>query len=170
MEPARARVPENPSPGPVLSPMPGPMAPVPSPVPATMGAPRLEPVPVVASGSAPPTRRSARWMEGLDREPSEVRTGRRVADGLDEQSVWGAYQDISLGEIGSAEEDGLRYEDPVPGAAAAASGSPGRSGRATHASSYVSLLTSGREEDLRSAIVLREVLGPPMGAQDGRWD
>jgi hypothetical protein len=127
------------------------------------------PLPSRAGRTSPPggTRRSARWMEGLDREPGDVRVGSRpVPDGLDAAAVWDAYQDISTGEIGSAEEEGLRYDETVGETA----GREGAAGRRTTASRYAALLTSGNQEDLRSAIVLREVLGPPIGQRARGWD
>jgi hypothetical protein len=131
------------------------------------------PAPMASSGnmektSPPVTRRSARWMEGLDREPADLRSPRVPdVDGLDAKGVWGAYEDIALGEIGSMEEGGLQYEDGIGGER----GSRHTHGRDSTSSRYARLLTSGREEDLRSAIVLREVLGPPVGQRGfGRDD
>ncbi|TVP42118.1 MAG: hypothetical protein EA350_17480 [Gemmatimonadales bacterium] len=119
------------------------------------------------------TRRSSRWMEGLDQEEDrrarevQQRAERQVpvtaapvsfprrADPMDEP--WGELEDISSGEIG----DG---RGAVQGAVDLGAGGGSRRFGATE-SPYVKLVASGRQEDLKAAIVLREVLGAPVGSR-----
>jgi hypothetical protein len=133
----------------------------------------------------PETRRSSRWMEGLGKEEdrraleSAQRADRQVPvtavaapvprrpDPMDEP--WGEMEDISRGEIG----DG---RGAVQGAVDLMGDAGSRRYGATE-SPYVRLVASGRQEDLKAAIVLREVLGAPVGsrpASEGpggwRWD
>jgi len=128
------------------------------------------------------TRRSSRWMEGLDSDAEGERTGGvrvpvpvsssrsfpmaapppprpvspfgRRADPMDEP--WGDLEDISRGEIG----DG---RGAMQGAVDL--GGAGARRRGATASPFVRLVASGRQEDLQSAIVLREVLGTPVASR-----
>jgi hypothetical protein len=146
------------------------------------------------------TRRSSRWMEGLDTgepgsehgEPVLAGTRPRPAarqgtrsfpaapprpqspfarpapkDPMDEP--WGELEDISRGEIG----DG---RGATQGAVDLYGGEGARRAGASE-SPYVRLVSTGRQEDLKAAIVLREVLGAPVGSRgpsEGpggwRWD
>jgi len=131
------------------------------------------------------TRRSSRWMEGLGQEDdrraleSAQRADRQVPvtavavpvprrpDPMDEP--WGELEDISRGEIG----DG---RGAVQGAVDLGGEGGSRRYGATE-SPYVRLVASGRQEDLKAAIVLREVLGAPVGSRPAseapggwRWD
>lgn len=118
------------------------------------------------------TRRSSRWMEGVGgREDSS-----RWTEGVEEEEKkrvytlppepWEALEDITAGEI----SDGRgRVQESVEGTAGA--GAEGRqqrrgSGRGT----YTRLLETGEIEDLRKAIVLREVLGGPVGFRERERD
>jgi hypothetical protein len=116
--------------------------------------------------AAPETRRSARWMEGLEEETSgeperPTLAGTRVRPVLEPppgsssmEEPWGELEDITRGEIGDgrgAVQGALELEGAVR---VGASRSP-----------YVRLLTSGKREDLRAAVVLQEVLGPPVGSR-----
>lgn len=69
---------------------------------------------------------------------------------------WGQLEDISQGEIG----DG---RGAVQGAVELGEGARRRQGASD--SPYVRLVSTGRQEDLKAAIVLREVLGAPVGAR-----
>jgi hypothetical protein len=131
---------------------------------------------IVAAKPVPgaPTRRSARWMEGLGggavedavRSPRPHTAGsRRPVDPMEEP--WGVLEDISSGEIG----DGL---GSTQGAVDLTGGEALRRAGTTD-SPYVRLVAEGTTENLRSAIVLREVLGTPVGARGprdriGGWD
>jgi hypothetical protein len=118
------------------------------------------------------TRRSSRWMEGVGgREDSS-----RWTKGMDEEEKrvytlppepWEALEDITAGEI----SDGRgRVQGSVEGGAAA--GGAGRRRRGSGRGAYTRLLETGEIEDMRKAIVLREVLGTPVGfrKQDRDWD
>ena len=128
------------------------------------------------------TRRSSRWMEGLDADEEGRRAGGerrpvpaassrsfpkappppprpvspfgRRADPMDEPG--GDLEDISRGEIG----DG---RGAMQGAVDL--GGAGARRRGASASPFVRLVASGRQEDLQSAIVLREVLGTPVASR-----
>ncbi len=117
-----------------------------------------------APDPAAPTRRSARWMEGLGKEPRAA-SGRaaeprpstfpRAFDPMAEP--WGQFEDISKGEIGDGRGRTQGEADTEAG--------PRRRAGATD-SPYVRLVAGGTTEDLRSAVVLREVLGTPVAARD----
>ncbi len=148
-----------------------------------LGAPRRQPDP--GASSAPDTRRSSRWMEGVggrgdsDRwsrgatQPEErIGAGERAAYDLP-PSPWGSMEDISAGEIsdggGRVQTTGpdedvrrARARRPSVHAGAYAKGAAG----AEEAGRYTRLLTGANLEDLRTAIVLREVLGTPVGFRD----
>ena len=71
---------------------------------------------------------------------------------------WGALGDISSGEIGDGRGATQGAVDVF--------GEGGTSRRAGATDSpYVRLVSSGRQSDLKAAIVLREVLGTQVGAQ-----
>lgn len=129
-----------------------------------------------------PTRRSSRWMEGLDSHAEGEGTGGervqipaspsrsfpkappapprpvspfgRRRDPMDEP--WGDLEDISRGEIG----DG---RGAMQGAVDL--GGAGSLRRGASASPFVRLVASGRQQDLQAAIVLREVLGTPVASR-----
>ncbi len=118
------------------------------------------------------TRRSSRWMEGVGgREDSS-----RWTKGMDEEEKrvytlppepWEELEDITAGDI----SDGRgRVQGSVEGAAA--TGEEGRRRRGSGRGAYTRLLETGEIEDMRKAIVLREVLGTPVGfrKQDRDWD
>jgi hypothetical protein len=116
-----------------------------------------------------PTRRGGRWMDGL---------GRRGAEELEEEAIraqeaevyeappepWGAIDDIAAGEIGE-EDEGLT------GAIGEERDARPRR-RTARTSTYTRLLETGDREDLRKAVVLREVLGSPAGFREigHDWD
>jgi hypothetical protein len=112
--------------------------------------------PTVSDPDSLPTRRSSRWMEGL----GKGKAAPRRPDPMDEP--WGRFEDISKGEI----SDG---EGSVQGAVDLDGHGDAQLRAGVSDSPHVRLLASGRKEDLRSAIVLREVLGTPVGAR-GRED
>lgn len=99
-----------------------------------------------------PSDRTRDSRRANSREPSGT------ASTLDEP--WDRFEDISKGEI--LEGEG-RVQTSVDTAAR-----PGRvrSSSRKGASPYASMLQSGRREDLRRAIVLREVLGRPVGFRE----
>jgi hypothetical protein len=135
-----------------------------------------------AEAGQPGTRRSARWMEGLEVEPPRAEPGtrampappaqaphtarptpaavgapgRRPADPMAEP--WGDFEDISAAEIGDGR--GATQGSVALGGLEGATRRPGVTD-----SPYVGLLATGRRKDLRSAVVLREVLGTPVGAR-----
>ncbi len=128
-----------------------------------------------SSGSSPgssadpaPTRRSARWMEGVGgREERDTTFGPGrggefdAADPMAEP--WNDIADIAEGDLtsGSGELEVTSVEDGAIGGRRHAAHRRGR-GRGA----YTRLLETGDREDLRKAIVLREVLGPPVGFRD----
>jgi hypothetical protein len=128
-----------------------------------------------SSGSSPgpsadpaPTRRSARWMEGVGgREERDTTFGPGrggefdAADPMAEP--WDDIADIAEGDLtsGSGELEVTSVEDGAIGGRRHAAHRRGR-GRGA----YTRLLETGDREDLRKAIVLREVLGPPVGFRD----
>ncbi len=151
---------------------------VPAPVPSDRTAPREErPDPTRRSRAGqeigdhtPPahttSRRSSRWMDGVDeveaRERDAMAEGEAAAFGSMEEP-WDLFDDIAEGEIldgegGSADALGS-LDSPY-----AARGSRGR--RGSGRGEYTRLLETGRLEDLRKAVVLREVLGRPVGFRD----
>jgi hypothetical protein len=93
------------------------------------------------------TRRSARWVAGLDRVAEEEAA---AFGGLDEP--WDEFADISQGEIDDGE-----------GGAPVASSPYGQRGRGSTGRYRPAL--EGVDE-LRKAIVLKEVLGPPVGFRE----
>lgn len=123
-----------------------------------------------------PTRRGERWMEGTrGRGASESWGAAAASIEAQEEAVygsldepWGELDDIAAGEIavdGAAE----------PQVTAAPSAYRLRSAAVRRPrSAYTRLLESGSREDLRKAIVLREVLDRPVGFRDrvgpeGNW-
>jgi hypothetical protein len=160
-----------------------PPAPIPAPVAPSIPHPTGETRPGDGSGGTP-TRRSSRWMEGVseaDRprgaestvaagsmprrtttRAASAASGRDSAPGAVQGEPWGGLPDITAGEIGAA---------PAPGAPGARRGAltgrvrgPGRRGTGSAAAGFQ--LVGGSVSSLRSAIILREVLGPPLGGQD----
>jgi hypothetical protein len=121
------------------------------------------PVPSTAdSGSGTPTRRGGRWMEGLERP-----TPGAEDDAIREQEAavygslgdpWGNLEDISTGEIDDdmALAGGIGEEEY----------GPTRRRRPPGSSPYTEFLESGNRDDLKKAIVLKEVLGPPAGFRE----
>jgi hypothetical protein len=117
----------------------------------------------------PPTRRSSRWMEGTrGRGESEswsaggaIQEEEREAYGLAEEP-WGPIEGIASADLTEAGEGEIQQ---VSDGAAFQTSRPGR--RQTSADTrYTRLLTTGDVEDLRKAIVLREVMGPPVAFRD----
>lgn len=101
-----------------------------------------------------PTRRSARWMEGVEGRTEPDRTvepieAQEAAIYGAPKEPWGELGDIAAGDLTASGADGAEA---------------GRRGRGRGA--YTGLVESGSVEDLRKAIVLREVLGPPVGFRD----
>ncbi len=138
-----------------------------------------------APSSPPETRRSSRWMEGVGGRGDSDRWSRGASQpeeriGAEERraydlppSPWGAMEDISAGEISDGggrvqtagpdpDEPRGRGRRPSIHAGAYAKGAAGAEG----AGRYTRLLTGANLEDLRTAIVLREVLGTPVGFRD----
>lgn len=112
------------------------------------------------------TRRGSRWMEGLGRRDAErveedaIRAQEaEVYGALDEP--WDQIEDIAAGEI----EIEAGITDAIGADEEAAVGT-GRRRRARGASPYTRLLETGDREDLRKAIVLKEVLGTPAGFRE----
>lgn len=103
----------------------------------------------------PETRRTARWMEGtVGRGESD-----RWAESMDEP--WDDLEDITAGDLtepGGAPAGPDAPARPLPPP-------PGRR-RPRARSAYVDLLTRGNVEDLRKAMVLREVLDRPVGFRE----
>jgi hypothetical protein len=137
------------------------------------------------SSPSPETRRSSRWMEGVGGRGDSDRWSRGATQpeeriGAEERraydlppSPWGTMEDISAGEISDGggrvqtagpdqDEPRGRGRRPSVHAGAYAKGGAGAEG----AGRYARLLTSANLEDLRTAIVLREVLGTPVGFRD----
>lgn len=140
-------------------------------------------------GTSDESRRSEQWMSGLeDREVRDPAGSDRWAAGSERATAsdrwsggiagrpevvelsldepWEYLEDITAGEIGEGTGglgEGLGDGDPSTTRGRSAGGLPGRKGT----SPYTRLLTQGREEALREAIVLREVLGEPVGWRDG---
>ncbi|MEX2531302.1 MAG: hypothetical protein WD960_11065 [Gemmatimonadota bacterium] len=105
-----------------------------------------------------PTRRSDRWMEGVEgRTERELafEPGRGGAWNPDDAMAepWDDLEDISEGDLTGSQELEVTSIEEVR-----------RRGRGRGA--YTRLLETGKREDLRKAIVLREVLGPPVGFRD----
>lgn len=153
------RAPQAPAP----QPDPGPQIPVPTPG-DRMSRSTLE-------GTAPEaeeetTRRSSRWMEGMsDRGVSDRWTERAEPVDLGEAEVyrqleepWGKLEDISEGDLTEASSplspddgEGVGRRPRLRGG----SGTP-----------YTRLLETGSVNDLRKAVVLKEVLDRPMALRE----
>ena len=112
------------------------------------------------------TRRSSRWMKGVGgREDSS-----RWTEGMEEEEKrvytlppepWESLEDITTGEI----SDGRgQVQESVEGPTGA--GVESRRRRGSGRGAYTRLLETGKIEDLRKAVVLREVLGVPVGFRD----
>jgi hypothetical protein len=111
----------------------------------------------------PPTRRSARWMEGVggreepDRTVAPIEAQEEAIYGTMEEP-WGRLEDIAAGDLTEEEPPDRHPQRPFAAADHA---------RRRAAGPYTRLLATGNVEDLRKAIVLREVLGPPVGFREG---
>jgi hypothetical protein len=108
---------------------------------------------------AAPTRRSARWMEGVDEAAQDRGTGDLIQaeEALvyaDMDEPWDDLEDITAGD--------LTTEDKPSGARPGSGARKPRPRRGGPARPYTEFLESGNVEDLRKAIVLREVLGRPV--------
>lgn len=103
---------------------------------------------------------SDRWDAGTKAEmegaPSIYEDEARVYAAIDD-SVWSGLEDITAGELG----DGR-------GRTQGASEEPMRQGKAAGGRSarYVKMVSAGGVEGLRTGMVLREVLGPPVSLRD----
>jgi len=146
--------------------------------PARASAPSSRPTPLGGGAipSAPTeTRRSARWMEGVTdaARPRPPESTTAAGDGPRRAAItgagpaaspsqgamvepWGALPDITVGEIGSAPIGQVDRKNRRP-----TSGQRGGVG-----GTLVRGLVGSSVSELRSAILLREVLGPPVGSQD----
>lgn len=136
----------------------------PAPVPSDRIAPRMRapaPPPDTATPDAAiETRRSDLWMEGVGGR----KTSERWTTGIEEEEArvyapipepWDAIEDVAADEIG----DGS-------GGAAPAVSEPIGTRRRGAGGAYTRLLETGRVDDLRKGIVLREILGPPAAFRD----
>ncbi len=147
---------------------------IPAPVPQDRMSPARPDAPPPAEEAAP-TRRSARWMEGTrGRDESESWAGgtiqeeeSRIYDLPDEP--WGGMEEISSEDLTTAEGQ----EAPREAAWGTRTRGPSRPRGMSGRGRYTRLLATGNVDDLRKAIVLREVLGPPVAFKDegapGRW-
>jgi len=122
--------------------------------------------PASGEDDSPVTRRGARWMEGIERTAEEdaIRAQEAAAYGdLDEP--WGRLEDIAAGErdIAAGEIDLEEGITDAIGMGEREQTVVGRRRRARATSAYTRLLETGDLEDLRKAIVLKEVLGSPAG-------
>ncbi len=115
-----------------------------------------------------PTRRSARWMEGVEsgrdgNDPGDAirEEEARVYAGLDEP--WGELEDITAGDLTTGDAPLRRGGEKTPSRRRSAYDKRGPDGPASH---YTRLLESGSVDDLRKAIVLREVLGRPVAFRE----
>ncbi|TVR63563.1 MAG: hypothetical protein EA422_09100 [Gemmatimonadales bacterium] len=110
------------------------------------------------------TRRSSRWMEGIEEREVSDRWTAAVEAGEAEvyrqlEEPWGKLEDISKGDLTEVssplsmgdDEDSLLPRGRVRGGA----GTP-----------YTRLLETGSVDDLRKAVVLKEVLDRPMALRD----
>lgn len=133
---------------------------IPAPVPSDRYS--EEPTPSADSDSGAPTRRGSAWMEGLERPAPGAED-----DAIREQEAavygslgdpWGNLEDISAGAIDedAAFVGGIGDEDD--GSA--------RRRRPRGTSPYTEFLESGNRDDLKKAIVLKEVLGAPAGFRE----
>lgn len=108
------------------------------------------------------TRRSAAWMEGIEGREEPDRAQTPIAE--DEEAAYGGLGD-PWGELGDISEGDVTARRPVPMGGPAVAGT-GLSRRRRRQSRYTEMLESGTREDLRKAVVLREVLGPPVAFRD----
>jgi hypothetical protein len=117
------------------------------------------------------TRRSSRWMEGVGGRDDSSRWTEGGTEGVHEQEErvyrlppepWGALEDISSGEIADGRGRVQSAAAVGPDAAPVRRGV----GRGT----YTRLLETGDIRDLRKAIVIREVLGTPVGFREEEAD
>jgi len=136
---------------------------IPAPVPSDRYSERDRETPSparVSPDEAPATRRGARWMEGLEARDQEAAIEEQEAAAYGRiEEPWGEFEDISAGEIGDGSE---LVGGPIGDGDRAAR--PGR--RPGSGSQYTRLLESGDREDLKKAIVLKEVLGTPAGFRE----
>lgn len=154
------RAPERPAP----EPDPGPRIPAPTPS-DRMSRSTLEESRPVEEAEVE-TRRSSRWMAGMDERGVSDRWSERVeAVDVGEAEVyrqleepWGKLEDISKGDLtevssplDSDDDDGIRPRGRARGGA----GTP-----------YTRLLETGSTNDLRKAVVLKEVLDRPMALRE----
>lgn len=108
------------------------------------------------------TRRSAAWMEGIEGREEPDRAQTPIAQ--DEEAAYGGLGD-PWGELGDISEGDVTGRRPVPTGGPAVAGT-GLARRRRRQSRYTEMLESGTREDLRKAVVLREVLGPPVAFRD----
>jgi hypothetical protein len=121
-----------------------------------------EPTPSADPDSGTPTRRGSAWMEGLDRpapgaEDDAIREQEAaVYDSLGDP--WGDLEDISAGAIDddAALAGGIGEEEY----------GTTRRRRPRGTSPYTEFLESGNRDDLKKAIVLKEVLGALAGFRE----
>jgi hypothetical protein len=122
------------------------------------------------TGSAPaseeerPTRRSARWMEGKKGRGESERwgatTARMEAESREAmEEPWDELEDIAAGDITAAEGE-VQAEEVGGRLQPARRRGVGGRGR------YTQLLQSGDIEDLRKAVVLREILDRPVAFRE----
>lgn len=122
-----------------------------------------------------PTRRSARWMEGVsdaDRARGAESTAaagsaprRPVVAALGElREPWDLLPDITAGEIGALPSV-RSSRDPRGSPARGSSGVSGSSMGGVDLAGLRSLV-GGSVPQLQTAVLLRELLGPPLGSQD----
>jgi hypothetical protein len=108
-----------------------------------------------------PTRRGGRWMEGLERPSPADEDAIRAQESAVYGSLgdpWGELEDISTGQI---DDDGA-----LVGGIGDDEDAPARRRRPRGSSPYTEFLESGNREDLKKAIVLKEVLGTPAGFRE----
>jgi len=152
------RAPERPSP----EPDPGPGIPAPTPGDRMSRSTREGSKPVEATEVE--TRRSSRWMEGMDDRGVSDRWSERVeAVEVGEAEVyrqleepWGKLEDISKGDLTEVSSPlSTDEKDHVRARVRGGAGTP-----------YTRLLETGSMNDLRKAVVLKEVLDRPMALRD----
>jgi hypothetical protein len=131
-------------------------------IPAPVPSDRYSSRPAAEADSGAPTRRGSAWMEGLERPAPGAED-----DAIREQEAavygslgdpWGNLEDISTGEIDDDTE--------LVGGIGEGEYGLARRRRPRGTSPYTEFLESGNREDLKKAIVLKEVLGAPAGFRE----
>lgn len=108
-----------------------------------------------------------RYSGGADDEDAIARQEAELYSEMDEP--WSDMADISHGQIG----DGTGGADEIADGEGRSGGTGARGGRTSarrrrgRSARYTRLLESGSTEDLRKAVVLREVLDTPLGLREG---